>query len=209
MTPMEEFELAQEVREEIGNFVADHGVAPINVFCDFSFDNERNKFSASIGISGSDAQDYAEALTADLPELLDQLRADHSSIKFAISVSTPECADEGDEELDEDDEDEEKTEDYTEGWSEDHNGFEDTDSVEKQYEDEGLSIIEASEEDELEDEDDAVYAGSVAARDVDQEDDEEDDELWEELDDDEQDRYIPTDEDIEELWRAFGNGEDY
>ena len=196
------YEVMSSITSDIQGFLLDMG-ADAGSF-EYEHTIKGNKYYlAEVRFIGEDAADLATAIAEDIYELQEHLRAMYPDVTVTISLNTDD-----DEYLVEEQTIEELLEDI--GVDLDSEDADETDNASKQYEEEGLHII-------CEDDEDIDFIETVD-RDGDEDDDDFEDEVrasgthrvnddegfYEEEDEDE---YIPSDEDREELWKAFGGDE--
>ena len=195
------YETVSSINSDIDGFLQDQGLVPGTY--EYEASTKGSKYSAEVRLLGEDADEVATEIVDSLYELQEHLRITYPEFTVNVVLTTDafEYHVDGQTELS----DGYETDDQDFGMAED--GEEDDyDDDEQQYIEEGMHII--SEEDE-----DSDFLDEL----LDAEDAEDDDDLSEddeyEQEEDAADEipdadYVPTAEDREELWKAFGGFED-
>lgn len=227
MQTMKTFELVQDINEQINEFMSDIGISPR--LCEYHhvFNENTNKYSGKIVLTGYNEDDAADLIREFRENCYDfsfQLAAEFPKTKIDLSISfrdeegsvdscLPDLDDEAEDDQDATDDteyEEQATDDeeLPDQWVGDPDQDDDTDSDIRQYEEEGMSIVEGDDVDE-DDEDDDIEAVAKRMRSGDDDDEDDDDYPGSELDElDDEDSYIPSREDFEDLWNAFGDHDD-
>lgn len=195
------YEMMSNITSDIQGFLLDAGAEEGSFEYEHTIKSDK-LYIAEVRFLGEDAEDMAVAVAEDIYELQEHLRATYPEVTVTISLSADDA-----EYLVEEQSVEDMIDDLCS--SIDAEDADTTDDVDRQYEEEGLHIICEDDEDvdfieevgededeELEDDfsDTQTHRASVG-----------DDEGFYEEESDEE--YIPSEEDREELWRAFGGDE--
>ena len=200
---------SSEIATEVQNFLSDLGLEATYEYKDSlqhdEFSPFRMLYSAEIILPQDleDSETFLEAFEEGSYELLEQLRTEYPNVKFSLVMSTSGSESSNAHEEDFDDYDD---------FSEEESDFTEDDSPAAQYREEGLRIIDDIEEehqalndrsqDEADGEDEDYQEPEPAIR------REEADSVDDFYSEEEEEEYIPSAEDREELWKAFGNFED-
>jgi hypothetical protein len=197
------YEIMSNITSDIQGFLMDAGAEGGSFEYEHTIKSDK-LYIAEVRFLGEDAEDLAVAVAEDIYELQEHLRTTYPEVTVTISLSADDA-----EYLVEDQSVEDLLDDLCSPI--DAEDADTTDDVDRQYEEEGLHIICEDDEDvdfieEIgEDEDEELeddFSDTRARRAVVADDDEG---FYEEESDEE---YIPSEEDREELWRAF-SGDDY
>lgn len=196
---LEDFELISRITDEISMFLDEIGVDPRSCSYDYVYDPDMRSYSAVVVLKSpvdediitefnDNQEEFADHLDVTFPGVSVSLTAKIEDTEYGAGYATLDGVQDADMNFMADASDEYADE---------------IDSAEKQYEEEGLTIIS----DDADDEEYILIPGD------DSEDDEDDDDEDSELDylapqDDEDDGYTPSAEDMEELWSAFGVTDD-
>lgn len=176
------YEMMSNITSDIQGFLLDAGAEEGSFEYEHTIKSDK-LYIAEVRFLGEDAEDMAVAVAEDIYELQEHLRATYPEVTVTISLSADDA-----EYLVEEQSVEDMIDDLCS--SIDAEDADTTDDVDRQYEEEGLHII-------CEDDEDVDFIEEIG--------EDEDEGFYEEESDEE---YIPSEEDREELWRAFG-GDDY
>lgn len=209
----EDFELISMITDEIYDFLGDIGIEPVQFSYDDFFDAEDNAYRAVVRVTKGPIDGVMDAFVEYQDEFSSHMSALFPGVEVSLILEVEDDEVSGDygarsvEFMGEDDEDTNCLDDEN---------AEHTDSVERQYEDEGLNIIDEDDETQFcTDEELLEKVIDKRRSEYDPEyDDADDDPL---LDDsiyrpqsDVDEDYSPSAEDMEDLWRSFGEqGDDY
>lgn len=226
------FEITSRITDEISEFLDEIGVDPVQYEYEYNYDEEDRVYSAKVRLLRGDVEGVCASFSEYQDEFSDHLTVSFPDIEVQLTLLVGGCSDTTgcpDDEYAEDEYDTLSTDNYDDLSEEaygilDDTDSRDTDSVERQYADEGLSIVD-------EDDEDPFYTEEVEKRRVkypteydtdDDDEDEDDDEDYsprrsrksrtarfeDEEDDRSDDAYRPSAEDMEDLWAAFGSSND-
>ena len=195
-------EVMSAITSDIQGFLLDMGAEAGTYEYDHTVKGGR-AYIVEIRFIGEDAGDLANEIADNIYELQEHLRTAYPEVKVLMTLTTA-----YDEFLVED---EDEIEDLVAEICDtvDEEDADTVDSLDRQYEEEGLHIVHEDDEDldyieELGDEDDDDLDFETPHKRCRRKEDS-DDSFYEEETEEE---YIPSDEDREELWRMFGGGED-
>lgn len=199
---MEDFELISRITDEISMFLDDIGVDPGACSYDYNFDSELRRYTAVVALRSPVDEDILEEFNENQYEFADHMDAAFPGTTVSLTVTVEDSGyGAGYASLDSMDS---SAEDYLLDDSDSYS--DDIDSAERQYAEEGLTIVCEGDDDE-----DYVMLPDDPDGDDDDEGSEDDDselDYLDELESDETDGYTPSAEDMEELWSAFGVSED-
>ena len=195
-------EVMSAITSDIQGFLLDMGAEAGSYEYDHAVRGGK-AYTVEIRVLGEEASELAEERAENIYELQEHLRITYPEVRVVMTLTTVD-----DEYLVEE---EEELEDLIAEICESVDSDEDaaaTDNAERQYEEEGLRIIDEDDEtidfvEELGDDDDDDFEDEVPRRRRSRAS--EDDGFYEE---EEEEEYIPSEEDREELWKMFGGADD-
>ena len=195
------YETVSSINSDIDGFLQDQGLIPGTYEYESSI--KGSKYSAEVRLLGEDADEVAAEIADSLYELQEHLRINYPEFTVSVILTTDafEYHVDGQTEVNADFEADDQDFRIADDEEED-----DYDDDEQQYIEEGMHII--SEEDEDSDFLDELLDAEDAEDDDDLSEDDEYEQEEDEVDETPDADYIPTAEDREELWKAFGGFED-
>ena len=189
----DDFEIISMITDEIYSFIEEIGVEPTQYSYEYSFDPDNSRYRALVRILSGSVDGVADAFAEYQYEFASHMSATFPGVEVLLTVQ----AEDGAEITESADDTDMLLAAVVDGVDEDDISTEDIDSIERQYEDEGLYVI---------DEDD------VEAFHIDEQDDEddelEDEGIFTEARESDEDDYRPSAEDMEDLWRTFGGDDE-
>lgn len=219
------FEIVSRITDEISEFLDDIGIDPIQYEYDYSYDEDNKIYSASVRVIRGEIEGVCDAFSGYQEEFADHMAVSFPEIevKLTLLIGGSLSATDGSDISAEEDEEEYETLSTEEdsGDGEDDGPFDiyddedsaDTDSVERQYEDEGLCIVDEDDEDQFYTEEIEKIKFKHPEEYIEDDDDEDEDYRYSrsrsrtggtKSDELEDEAYRPSAEDMEDLWSTFG-----
>lgn len=201
------FELVSTITQEIYDFIEEIGVEPGRFSYSYSFDAEDNSYAATVKLPYGVDDDVIESFSEYQYEFSGHMAATFPGVEVTLTLEI----DDADIVFDPEERDSFLALATDDGCLDDADA-EYTDSVERQYADEGLNIIDEDDDaqfctDEVDSEELLRRATAGVSESTDDGDDPFSDDLVSSPLDEDADDYRPSAEDMEELWRSFGSGD--